>query len=522
MASHQRRLTTKCNLRLPFEVTQYRSHATNFAAHHNLIFAQDENAQYWEYSYGDEPQHHLIHRYSDRTGRGQNIRYDGTSPDARAIREWADDGSFDTQLIYDKRIRKVTVINALGAATEHYYDIYGFTYRSVYANGLSEWFQRDTRKNVIQHTTTNGNSIQYRYDAHDNLVETTNADGGTTRFQYNAEHQLIAVQDPEGGIWKRDYDAAGNLSEQTDPLGNVTTYEYNKDKLPTVITDAKGGKKQLTYNALGQMSSFTDCSGKTSTWTYDKQGRLLKQANAAGETTQYAYSLEGPERGQLKTITHADGQIETLTHDAEGRLLSHIDPTGKRTSYDYTLAGQVKQRTDAAGNRIGYEWDKAGRLTNLINANQAKYQFQYNNVGQLIAEQAFDGSQTQYQYDATTGMLKQVSDASLITAVAFDNAGRVAAWYANQAGRDLCLRSQWPAHPSHQPQQHPQLVLQPGRSTHSRTPTLQTAQRRIHRHLATRIRRAGQPQRDHAPRRHAHRMAHLRQWPCAWFVAQRH
>ena len=51
----------------------------------------------------------------------------------------------------------------------------------------------------------------------------------------------------------------------------------------------------------------------------------------------------------------------------------------------------------------------AGRLTGLLNANQSTYGFQYNPVGRLLREAGFDGSQT--QYDASTGMLKQVSDA---------------------------------------------------------------------------------------------------------------
>ena len=387
-----------------------------------LILAQDENAQHWTYEYNP---HHQLTRYTDRTGRGQNIRYDGTSPNSKAYHEWSDDGSFETRLKWDEHVRKVTVTDAVGAATEYHYDLLGYTTRIVYANGLEEWFHRDSRKNITQHVHANGSISSNTFDANDHLLTSTHPDGGKTRFQYDEQEQLTAIRDPEGGIWQRDYDERGNLIEQIDPLGRSTTYEYNALGLPILITDAKGGNKQITYTADGQMASFTDCSGKTSTWTYDAQSRLIKQTNAAGQTTQYTYSDTGAERGQLKHITHADGQVETLQHDAEGRLLSHTDPRGNRTVYQYTHAGLIANRTDAAGHTIAYNWDKAGKLSALINANQASYRFNYNLVGQLTSETGFDSKQTHYHYDPTNGLLQHIEDDSLSTAVVFDDMGRI-------------------------------------------------------------------------------------------------
>jgi hypothetical protein len=63
----------------------------------DLIAAQDEHGAAWRYQY----QHHLITRYTDRTERGLNLEWDGSGPHARAIREWADDGSFETRLAWD-------------------------------------------------------------------------------------------------------------------------------------------------------------------------------------------------------------------------------------------------------------------------------------------------------------------------------------------------------------------------------------------------------------------------------------
>lgn len=48
----------------------------------DLIEATDENGASWQYTYAN----HLITRYTDRTGRGMNLEWNGTGADAKAIR----------------------------------------------------------------------------------------------------------------------------------------------------------------------------------------------------------------------------------------------------------------------------------------------------------------------------------------------------------------------------------------------------------------------------------------------------
>jgi len=61
----------------------------HYDAQGNLITAFDQNGHARQYEYN---QAHQLTRYTDRTGRGQNIRYESTLPNAKAIEEWADDG----------------------------------------------------------------------------------------------------------------------------------------------------------------------------------------------------------------------------------------------------------------------------------------------------------------------------------------------------------------------------------------------------------------------------------------------
>lgn len=405
----------------------------------DLIRAQDENGAAWHYQYD----RHLVTRYTDRTGRGMNLAYD-TSIDsgahAKAIREWADDGSYDTRLEWDKSIRLTYVTDALGNQTRYYYDIAGYTYRVVYPDGREEWLFRDDAKNVVRHIHPDGSSEHHRYDAHGNLLTHTRADGSQVHFEYDDQHRVTGIRDAEGGTWKRDYNAQGHLVEETDPRGNKTQYAYDKAGRPTEVTDAKGGVKKLAYTPDGQLAGYTDCSGHSSQWEYDGRKRLVKSIDAAGNVTRYRYTPlsattlaqansdaidSGNHPGQLEAVIHPDGTEEQFRHDAEGRLLAHTDALQRTIAYRYTGAGLIAKRTDALGHSLHYRWDALGRLSELENENGSVYRFRYDPVGRLLQEQGFDGKAIEYRYDEASGVLAETAEAGVTTRLDFDPMGRL-------------------------------------------------------------------------------------------------
>jgi RHS repeat-associated protein len=387
-----------------------------YAPEGDLAIAQCEHGTHWAYAY----QHHLVTRYTDRTGRGMNLHWDGDSAHARAVREWADDGSFDTRLEWDEHIRLTYVTDAHGAETWHYYDILGYTYRIIHPDGLSEWLFRDAAKNVTRHVRPDGSVDAYDYDARGNLLRHTRADGSTLHYAWDDKDQLVKIRDAEGGLWQREYDPRGHLVKDTDPLGAVTAYAYDKAGLLIEITDAKGGTKALAYTAQGQLARYTDCSGKHSAWHYNPQGQLTRSTDAAGHCTHYAY-----EHGQLTTVTHPDQSEERFEYDAEGRLLAHTDAAARSTRWQYGTAGLVAGRTDAAGHELAYQWDRLGRLRALTNENGRRIDFQYDPLGRLLSETGFDGTLRQYAYDAASGVLTHAQEGAHFTQYTFDPLGRL-------------------------------------------------------------------------------------------------
>lgn len=382
----------------------------------DLVQAQDENGAAWSYQY----QHHLITRYTDRTGRGMNLQWQGDGADAKAIREWADDGSFDTRLEWDENIRLVYVTDALGHETWHYFDSLGYTYRIRHADDRSDWFFRDDAKNVIRHVRADGRSERYSYDERSNLLEHIRADDTVVHYAYDDLDQLIKISDAEGGQWLRAYDETGNLVESVDPLGNKTEYAYSPTNLLVAVKDANGNEKKLDYNSAGQLVEYVDCSGKTSAWEYNERGQMVCFTDAAGQNTEYQYKA-----GQLVLIKHPDKTEERFERDAEGRLLAHVDGLDRCTTWSYTVAGLIAERVDALEHAVRYRWDKLGRLVALENENERRAHFTYDPIGRLLEENGFDGRSTRYVYEPESGRLVRMYNGERCIELRYDPMNRV-------------------------------------------------------------------------------------------------
>lgn len=388
----------------------------------NLIKAIDQNGHTRTYEYND---FHQLTRYTDRTGRGQNIRYESTDAKAKAIEEWADDGSFHTKLKWHPRLRQVAVYDAYNVPTYYYFDLNGFTYRTRLADGRESWYSRDGQKRITRQIDFEGRETQQEYNDQDQLVKIVQPNGGVIRFAYDEQGNLVEIKDPEGSIWKREYDKNGNLSKEINPLGHITQYKYNNDNQLVEVIDAKGGVKKIQYNELGQMISYTDCSGKSSTWEYDEDGVLTAEQTANNKVVQYFYSIKGRDKGQLQSIIYPDGLKEYFEHDEEGRLLKHTDTKGLVTEYKYNQVGLLEQRIDANRHSVAYQWDKQGRIQKLINQNQAEYLFGYNPYGYLIREQAFDGEEKHYSYNEN-GRIFQIRQPNILTQFDYYADGQIA------------------------------------------------------------------------------------------------
>ncbi|MCA8101407.1 RHS repeat-associated core domain-containing protein [Burkholderia contaminans] len=381
----------------------------------DLVAAADRYGNTRSYRYAN----HLVTYYTDRTGRGMHLEWDGSGPKAKCIRERADDGSHAVSLAWHPDFRMVSVTDALGNVSRHYYDIKGYTFRVIHPDGSEEWLYRDEHDNLTQYIHRDGSVEHMRYDARGNLVEHVRADGSTIAMTYDDDTRLVGVTDPHGHVWKQEHDAAGQVAARIDPHGHRTEYSYDGQGNVTAIEDAKGGVVSLTYDAAGRLTSRTDCSGKSTALTYDADGRLASEQDASGAVTTFAYG----ENGRPIEIRTPAG-IERVSYDAEGRLLAHVDPLNNETRFDYDAAGRIVRRTDPLGHATTYRYDGLGHVTAVVNAQSATYGFEYDALGRIVRETGFDGRTIRYTYGETDGLLQSIDDAGQVVTLEHDRAGR--------------------------------------------------------------------------------------------------
>ncbi|STQ89879.1 YD repeat-containing protein [Iodobacter fluviatilis] len=154
------------------------------------------------------------------------MEWDGQHADAKAIREYADDGSMDIRLAWDKNIDLTYVTDALGQTTEYYFDEKGYNYRIVYPDHNEEWFNFDAKKQLISHIFPDGSSETFEYDDEGNMLLHERQDGSEVRFSYDQQQNPNEILDPTGEKWLRAYNTKNQLIEETDPLGHKTQYTW--------------------------------------------------------------------------------------------------------------------------------------------------------------------------------------------------------------------------------------------------------------------------------------------------------
>lgn len=173
-------------------------------------------------------------------------------PNAKAIQEWADDGSFKTTLKWHPRLRQVAVYDAYDVPTYYYFDLDGFTYRIRLADGREKWYSRDQYKRITREIDFNGRETQQEFNGLGQLIKIVQPNGGVIRFAYDEQGNLTETKDPEGHLWKKEYDAEGRVTKEINPLGHTNQYKYNAQGQVVEVIDAKGGSKRFNTMTWGR------------------------------------------------------------------------------------------------------------------------------------------------------------------------------------------------------------------------------------------------------------------------------
>lgn len=129
---------------------------------------------------------------------------------------------------------------------------------SVTDGKFSEFYNYDSRGNLIEKKDSQGGIVKYRYDPRfDQITEITDSQGQKLRFLYDARGNLTNADLARAGWVRIRYERHGKIETMMDDKGNMISYAYNNTGMPTVIEKKSKGKLVgqilVTYDPTGEI-----------------------------------------------------------------------------------------------------------------------------------------------------------------------------------------------------------------------------------------------------------------------------
>lgn len=305
-----------------------------------------------------------------------------------------------TTYTYDNAGRVIKITDPLGAEKRITYDNGGNLAAVTDGEDNTVTMQYNVYGELVKVVDANGNQTVYIYDNMGNCVQTVDALGVKTSYTYDAMGNMLIVAKGQNRI-TYGYDACGNLIQVTDAEGNSFQMEYDKAGNLTAAYDVYGTKvESYTYDSIYQQTGVTDALGRTISYTYDSLGNKIKQMNATGDVTAYAY-IGG---NLISSATDALEGRTSASYDRMGRLESFTNPNGGITSYRYDKNGQMIEEKTGDSYHITYSYNGAGNRVTVTNSRGQTAKYDYDKAGRII-KQKDEAGEICYSYDANGNCL---------------------------------------------------------------------------------------------------------------------
>ncbi|MBE2259307.1 MAG: RHS repeat protein, partial [Rhodobacteraceae bacterium] len=376
------------------------------ASNEHLLSVRDYDGRITSYSYisgQGAVREHALSQITFADGSHRTYTYDSHGRLASTSR---DGGTETISFSYDTA-GTVTATDALGNASQFFFDDWGTILKSTNPLGNSVLLSMDGNRNLSSVTDPAGFTSLFQYDARDNLTRFTDAMGHATSFTYTTDFN--------------------RLDKLTDANGNLTDYNYDSRGNLTNITYADSSQERWAYDSLGQSTTWTNRRGTPVGFTYDGDGQITRKAYADGTHVDYLYDA----RGNLTSATDATGTT-TLTYDANDYLtrIDYPGPGGRSLAYTYDSGGRRATSTDQLGHQLHYEFDAVGRLSRITDESSAQVVlYEYDAAGRMARKTLGNGVYTTYDYDAAGQLLHLVNhkaDATVLSRFdySYDSRGR--------------------------------------------------------------------------------------------------
>ncbi|HRO63227.1 putative Ig domain-containing protein, partial [Thermomonas sp.] len=284
--------------------------------------------------------------------------------------------------------------------------------------------------------------VDFGYDAQGRLAQ---------RVEYaSVDSSGVGVLDDATSIRRYTYDAQGLLRQQVTVRGAARTlagavpggsevvdfvYDGMGRLLSTIQRSSETAANDDTdtitttvayVDSQGRIVTTFD-SGMVRTEVYDAAGLLLSlsEAGTVGgspvtRTTQSIYDATG----RLRAVQDATGGTTYFFYDAAGRLSATVDATGAVTRTLYDAIGRVSGTTTYATRVATAGWYSAGAVTKDTLVYAATSPGLGSGQAWVQTDAANDRTATR-TYDAAGRLASEIDAAGLVTAYAYDGAGRL-------------------------------------------------------------------------------------------------
>ena len=389
------------------------------------------------------------------------FRYDEKG---RCIRTWGLDDYDLKSIRYLDAIGWTEVTDSLGHVTRYQWLPTGQVIQRINPLGGVTRTEYDGEGRIAKVTGPSGGGAAYVYDGDGNRVKTVDALGNAWEYGFNADHLVVSATDPAGNGWRRVYEG-NRLKSRIDPLGGAWKYAHDAAGRVVGVENPAGARMEFRYAEDGSLESATDWAGNTTGYLCDELGRVIGSVNPAGEQVRKAFDIAGnllsldhpaggrfdfthDPKGRITSVTDGNGRRATRTYGPCGRLVRQQDAAGEITlyawgsepgrllrvtldggdgpaySYAYDALGKVVEETGFDGRRILYRRDVAGNCIGMANGAGEEVEYALDALGRVVRRTFPDGSAVEFAYDPI-GRLQSAANADIALAFDRDPLGRV-------------------------------------------------------------------------------------------------
>lgn len=374
------------------------------------INAQETTEQYKYYAGA------LLKQRTRASGFNHYFEWNGTDEEAKCIRQWGDEGTYDYHFTYEGN--KSTSTDSLGNTEQYFHNEQQRLTCFIDANDNTTEHQYDNLGRKVKTIDAMGNTTELVYNDLGQLSSKIEPDGSKIHYLYNAFGKRIATIDALGQQHKRHFNASGRLLEETLPDGRSIKYTYNEaGKLAYKISE-EGIDSYFEWSDSGELLAQKVGEALTR-YSYDSLGYINAMCDAQGLITEYQRNQKGqitqqtsyPQHDAKSDNTFPNNALTTrYLYDSAGRLTNIINPKGDNTYYGYGGLAQPTKKTFEDGSWLNYQYDKERNLTGIERSDEATYHIEYSPTEKPTKLIGFDGRIQTYQYDKNDHLI-QVNDA---------------------------------------------------------------------------------------------------------------